>query len=82
MQELERYAILKTLEAVNGSTSRAAEILNIGTRTIQYRLHEYGVPRFRAGLWSLHKGEEGEPHDSGGSTPEAVPTADGPRSDN
>ncbi len=82
MQELERYAILKTLEAVNGSTSRAAEILNIGTRTIQYRLHEYGVPRFRAGLWSLHKGEEGEPHDSGGSTPQAAPSADDPRADN
>jgi two-component system response regulator HydG len=52
MQELERYAILKTLEAVNGSTSRAAKILNIGTRTIQYRLHEYRVPRTRAGLWA------------------------------
>jgi two-component system response regulator HydG len=45
MRELERHAILRTLEAVGGSTSRAAEILGIGTRTIQYRLHEYGMSR-------------------------------------
>ncbi len=43
MAELERYAILKTLEAVDGSTSRAAEMLDISVRTIQYRLSEYGV---------------------------------------
>jgi DNA-binding NtrC family response regulator len=40
--ELERYAILKTLEHTGGSTSRAAEILKISARKIQYRLHEYG----------------------------------------
>jgi two-component system response regulator HydG len=45
MAELERYAILKTLEAVGGSTSRAAEILGISVRTIQYRLHEYGLAK-------------------------------------
>jgi DNA-binding NtrC family response regulator len=39
--ELERYAILKTLEHTGGSTSRAAQILGISPRTIQYRLHEY-----------------------------------------
>jgi two-component system response regulator HydG len=50
MAELERYAILKTLEHVGGSTRRAAEILGISTRKIQYRLNEYrerdpsGVP--------------------------------------
>jgi two-component system response regulator HydG len=43
MGEIEKYAILKTLEAVDGSTSRAAEILDISVRTIQYRLHEYGL---------------------------------------
>jgi two-component system, NtrC family, response regulator HydG len=43
MAELEKYAILKTLEAVDGSTVRAAEILDISVRTVQYRLHEYGV---------------------------------------
>ena len=42
LAELERYAILRTLEHTGGSTSRAAEILGISARTIQYRLHEYG----------------------------------------
>ncbi len=45
MAEIERYAIMKTLEATEGSTSRAAEILDISVRTIQYRLHEYGVTK-------------------------------------
>ena len=43
MAEIERYAILATLEATNGSTTRAAEMLDISVRTIQYRLHEYGL---------------------------------------
>jgi two-component system response regulator HydG len=44
--ELERFAILKTLEHTGGSTSRAAEILKISARKIQYKLHEYqeGAP--------------------------------------
>jgi DNA-binding NtrC family response regulator len=41
LAELERYAILKTLEQVRGSTSKAAEILGISPRKIQYRLAEY-----------------------------------------
>jgi two-component system response regulator HydG len=41
MNEIERYAITKTLEATGGSTTRAAEILGISVRKIQYRLHEY-----------------------------------------
>jgi DNA-binding NtrC family response regulator len=46
MAELERYAILETMKATGGSTSKAAEILGISTRTIQYRLHEYNeAPR-------------------------------------
>jgi DNA-binding NtrC family response regulator len=43
MDELERYAILKTMESVAGSTSRAAEILGISVRKIQYKLQEYSV---------------------------------------
>jgi two-component system, NtrC family, response regulator HydG len=43
MAEVERHMILTTLEATGGSTSKAAEILDISVRTIQYRLHEYGV---------------------------------------
>jgi DNA-binding NtrC family response regulator len=41
MADIERYAILETLKATGGSTSKAAEMLGISTRTIQYRLHEY-----------------------------------------
>jgi two-component system response regulator HydG len=48
LAEIERYAITKTLEAVGGSTSRAAEILDVSIRTIQYRLHEYGSPAHRS----------------------------------
>ncbi len=38
---LEREAILRTLEAVGGSTSRAAALLEISARKIQYKLKEY-----------------------------------------
>ena len=41
IQDLERYAILKTLEACGGSTSKAASILGVSPRKIQYKLHEY-----------------------------------------
>ncbi len=44
IQELERYAILRTLEACRGSTSRAAAILGISPRKVQYKLHEYAAP--------------------------------------
>jgi DNA-binding NtrC family response regulator len=43
MDEIERYAIMKTLESVGGSTSRAAETLGISVRKIQYKLQEYGA---------------------------------------
>jgi two-component system response regulator HydG len=49
MAEIERFAILRTLDAVDGSTVRAAEMLDISTRTIQYRLHEYGMAKGRGG---------------------------------
>ena len=46
MAEIEKYAILETLKAAGGSTSTAAEMLGISTRTIQYRLHQYSdAPR-------------------------------------
>ena len=41
--ELERYAILQTLEACGGSTSKAALVLGISPRKIQYKLHEYSA---------------------------------------
>lgn len=39
--DLERFAILRTLETCKGSTSKAATILGISPRKIQYKLHEY-----------------------------------------
>ena len=42
MEEIERYAIIKTLEAT-GSTAKAAGMLDLSVRMIQYRLHEYGL---------------------------------------
>jgi DNA-binding NtrC family response regulator len=45
LDELERFAILKTMESVGGSTSKAAEILGISVRKIQYKLQEYGGTR-------------------------------------
>ncbi len=41
---LEKFAILETLRAVGGSTSKAAKILGISPRKIQYKLHEYAEP--------------------------------------
>ncbi len=43
MEEIERHAIVKTLEAADGSTTRAAEMLGLSVRMIQYRVHEYGL---------------------------------------
>ncbi len=46
LEDIERYAILETLKATGGSTSKAAELLGISVRTIQYRLHQYNeAPR-------------------------------------
>jgi DNA-binding NtrC family response regulator len=42
-REIEREAILRTLEIVEGSTSRAAAMLGISPRKIQYRLKEYSL---------------------------------------
>jgi two-component system NtrC family response regulator len=41
LADIEREAILRTLEAVGGSTSRAAALLKISARKIQYKLKEY-----------------------------------------
>jgi two-component system, NtrC family, response regulator AtoC len=43
LADLERYAILETMAATGGSTSKAAEMLGISIRTIQYRLHQYNA---------------------------------------
>jgi len=41
LADLERYAIMETLKAHGGSTVRAAEVLGVSVRTVQYRLQEY-----------------------------------------
>jgi DNA-binding NtrC family response regulator len=41
LAEIEREAILRTLESVGGSTSRAAALLRISPRKIQYKVKEY-----------------------------------------
>jgi two-component system response regulator HydG len=46
--EIERHAILTTLEACGGRTSSAAQMLDISVRKIQYKLHEYGVTLHRS----------------------------------
>ncbi len=71
MAEIEKHAILATLEAEGGSTTRAAEVLGISVRTIQYRLHEYGLakrkpdaPESRPGGTSRATGEPQDGHES------------------
>jgi DNA-binding NtrC family response regulator len=41
LYEIERFAILTALKACRGSTSKAAEMLGISVRKIQYKIHEY-----------------------------------------
>jgi two-component system response regulator HydG len=43
LADIERYAITETLKAVGGSTTRAAEVLGISRRTVQYRVREWGL---------------------------------------
>ncbi|MBI2376632.1 MAG: sigma-54-dependent Fis family transcriptional regulator [Deltaproteobacteria bacterium] len=41
LSEVEKIAILRTLASVGGSTSKAADVLGISVRKIQYRLREW-----------------------------------------
>jgi two-component system, NtrC family, response regulator HydG len=43
LAEIERYAILATLDAVEGSTAKAADVLKVSVRTVQHRLQEYRI---------------------------------------
>jgi DNA-binding NtrC family response regulator len=62
--EIERYAITKTLEATGGSTSRAAEILQMSVRKIQYKLHEYESAPKSARPSIVPVGDGDEPDDA------------------
>jgi two-component system, NtrC family, response regulator HydG len=46
---LERPAIIAALRTANGSTTRAAEMLGISVRTVQYRVKRYGLELRRKG---------------------------------
>jgi DNA-binding NtrC family response regulator len=43
IQEIEKEAILRTLEHAGGSTTSAARILNMSVRKIQYKLKQYRI---------------------------------------
>lgn len=43
VQEMERLLIMKTLEAFHGNRTEAAAQLDISTRTLRNKLHEYGA---------------------------------------
>ncbi len=58
LDEIERYVILKTLEHTGGSTSRAADMLGISTRKIQYLLSEMRAQGMPIGRGGRHPVEE------------------------
>jgi DNA-binding NtrC family response regulator len=45
LQDIEREAILRTLDEVGGSTAKAAQVLGVSVRKIQYKLKEYRSAR-------------------------------------
>jgi two-component system NtrC family response regulator len=63
LYDIEREAILRTLEMVSGSTARAADVLSISIRKIQYRLKEYA-----SGKPPPPERDEDSAPDGGGST--------------
>ena len=75
LAELERFAILKTLEHTGGSTSRAAEMLGISPRKIQYRLREYSGGTVRRSTGS-RSGAHRTPHDEGAQAGDGPAAAD------
>ena len=59
LEELERLAILQALEAASGSTAKAAEMLGVSRRKVQYRLKEWGL----TGVWT-HDNAHDSVHDA------------------
>ncbi|NPA95033.1 MAG: sigma-54-dependent Fis family transcriptional regulator [Thermodesulfobacteria bacterium] len=45
LEEIEREAIVKTLEKTKGHRKKAAEILGISLRTLQYKIKKYGYKK-------------------------------------
>ncbi len=54
LDELERMAIMQALEAASGSTAKAADLLGVSRRKVQYRLKEWGL----TGVWSQESEED------------------------
>jgi two-component system response regulator HydG len=73
MAELERYAILRTLEGCGGSPSKAATMLGISRRTIQYRLQEWGMSRpGKSGRGEATDASAGSDGESNGASADAA----------
>ena len=45
LRDMEKEAILKTLEEANGNRSHVARMLGISVRTLRNKLKEYGYPK-------------------------------------
>jgi Nif-specific regulatory protein len=43
LKEINKYAILETIEMTNGNRTKAAQILNVSRRWLQYQLKEWGM---------------------------------------
>ncbi len=43
LKEIEKHAILKTLEVAENNRTKAAQMLNVSRRWLQYRLKEWGI---------------------------------------
>ncbi len=43
LKDIEKHVILKTLEMAEDNRTRAAQILNVSRRWLQYRLKEWGI---------------------------------------
>lgn len=60
LAEAEKEYILSILEEKRGNRTQAARALDIGLRTLQRKLQQYGVPNGVAGVFG-GKGRKGEP---------------------
>ncbi len=78
LAELERFAILRTLETCGNSPTKAAAVLGISRRTIQYRLQEWGLSRAPRG-GKADKDDEAGSEPAGREPPHALQTSSGRR---
>jgi len=58
LEEVERIVILRTLESTQGSTGKAATILGISRRKIQYKLREWGITAREVAVTDSDSAEE------------------------